>query len=134
MLSTLPSVCNCTECARTNCLQAAVTVAGQGSDGKAVYWVYTLKKEELVMVTKPVVDKIVDSLRNALVEVCVLHEMNGNNNTLQFKDIADSQRSKLGIYYEGFLAAPKYLLVSGGPARMPEIVQRVEQLLVSITI
>jgi len=50
-------------------------VAGQGADGKAVYWSYQLKKEEMVLVTRPVVDQIVDGLRNALLEVCALHCM-----------------------------------------------------------
>ena len=42
---------------------------------RKLYWSYQLKKEELVLVTWPVVDQIVDSLRNALLELCALHCM-----------------------------------------------------------
>ena len=59
-----------------------------------------------------------------------LHAMNGKNNTWQFNVIAESARSMLGNYYDVFLAAPKYLLISGGPARMTELVNGIEKMLV----
>jgi hypothetical protein len=54
----------------------------------------------------------------------------GKANTTQFRDVAVKQRETLGIYYDAFLSAPKYLLASGGPIRMISVKKGVEQLLV----
>ncbi len=54
--------------------------------------------------------------------------------SLQFYAIAETYKTELGCYYEAFVNAPKYLLLSGGPTRMPEIVEAFEKMLVSITL
>jgi hypothetical protein len=74
MLSNLPKVCQCAECTSTNCLQAAVSIAGLGAGGVPVYWSYQLTREEMELVTKPVVGNIVNALRDALLEVCLLQK------------------------------------------------------------
>lgn len=48
-----------------------MTVAGQ-ADGQPVYWTYQMTREEMETVTKSVVDKFVNALREALIEVSVL--------------------------------------------------------------
>ncbi len=69
MLCSCNSVCICTHFAGTNCWQAAVIVAGQAG-GKAVYWIYQLKKDDLVLAVAPVVKKMVSGLRTGLTDVC----------------------------------------------------------------
>jgi hypothetical protein len=51
-------------------------------------------------------------------------------NTTQFTAIVLGEKAHLGLYYDAFLSAPKYLLASGGPTRMRSIVEGVEGMLV----
>ena len=88
-----------------------MSVAGQANK-KAVYWSYQLTKKEMDIITNPVVSSIVTALQQALVEVCISMKW-VKINTTQFKDVAESHKTNLGIYYQAFLEAPKYLLISG---------------------
>ncbi len=105
-----------------------MTVSGQ-VNGKAVYWSHNLTKADMDLITKPVVDRIVMALQQALVEVCFCIKC-VKINTTQFQGIAEAEKAKMRIYYQLFLDSPKYLLVSGGPARMASVCKGIEQLLV----
>ncbi len=117
------------------CFQATVTVAGTTSAKKPIVWNYKLQKADLVLFTKPIVDKMVNLLSDSINDVSLLNEMNSNPNLriyLQFYKIVQKHRKELGAYYDAFIAAPKYLLLSGGPTRMQELVNGVASMLISV--
>ncbi len=51
---------------------------------------------------------------------------------LQFYEMVTTEKALLGVYYECYETAPKYLLLSGGPSRMKELREPMQLMLVCI--